>query len=354
MKEINQIFDKTFKKILTLSSKAVIRFVNGLFDTDYPLDSTITYNWTEFEDRELRRILADTILTINNQNSYHIEAQMTEDDTIIFRMFDYGYAHANRTRIAEENRMILPFPEPKIIYLYSEKAVPEEYILELDFGKQGTFDYHVSTMEFMRMSVEELNQKGMVILIPFELLKLRQLLKKSRSRENIVALKELLRNDIIGSINRNYDMGNISYSDAASLRKFTEILYNQIYYNQYEELEEMDAMTDESYMTDIDLIIKEQDEKWGDVVRERTEALRQLNAELEDKNAELEDKNAELEDKNAELEDKNAELADKKAKLADRDAEIADRDAKLADKDAEIADKDKEIAMLRKLLQEKS
>jgi uncharacterized phage infection (PIP) family protein YhgE len=169
-----------------------------------------------------------------------------------------------------------------------------------------------------------------------------------------VALKELLRNDIIGSINRNYDMGNISYSDAASLRKFTEILYNQIYYNQYEELEEMDAMTDESYMTDIDLIIKEQDEKWGDVVRERTEALRQLNAELEDKNAELEDKNAELKDKNAELEDKNAELADKKAKLADRDEEIADRDAKLADKDAEIADKDKEIAMLRKLLQEKS
>jgi hypothetical protein len=57
MQEINQIFDKTFKKILTLSSKAVIRFVNGLFGTDYPLDSTITYNWTEFEDRELRRIL---------------------------------------------------------------------------------------------------------------------------------------------------------------------------------------------------------------------------------------------------------------------------------------------------------
>jgi chromosome segregation ATPase len=155
-----------------------------------------------------------------------------------------------------------------------------------------------------------------------------------------VALKELLRNDIIGSINRNYDMGNISYSDAASLRNFTEILYNQIYYNQYEELEEMDAMTDESYMTDIDLIIKEQDEKWGEVVRERMEELQQLNAELADKKAELADKDVELAGKDAELADKDAELADKKAKLADRDAEIAD--------------KDKEIAMLRKQLQEKS
>lgn len=29
MQKINQLFDKTFKKVLTLSSKAVIRFVNG-------------------------------------------------------------------------------------------------------------------------------------------------------------------------------------------------------------------------------------------------------------------------------------------------------------------------------------
>jgi len=48
------IFDKVFKKILTLSTKAVINLINGLFGTDYPEDSTITYNWTEFMDTELR------------------------------------------------------------------------------------------------------------------------------------------------------------------------------------------------------------------------------------------------------------------------------------------------------------
>lgn len=69
---IYQIYDKVFKKILTLSSTAVINLINGLFDTDYPTDSTITYNWTEFTDDNLRRILADTILTINGSNSYHL------------------------------------------------------------------------------------------------------------------------------------------------------------------------------------------------------------------------------------------------------------------------------------------
>lgn len=66
---IYQIYDKIFKKILTFSSTAVVNLINGLFDTDYPTDSTITYHWTEFEDDELKRVLADTILVINGIHS---------------------------------------------------------------------------------------------------------------------------------------------------------------------------------------------------------------------------------------------------------------------------------------------
>ena len=61
---MHNIYDKIFKKILTLSSGSVIRLINGLFETDYPTDSTVTYNWTEFHDDRLRRTLADTILTM--------------------------------------------------------------------------------------------------------------------------------------------------------------------------------------------------------------------------------------------------------------------------------------------------
>ena len=81
--QIPHIFDKVFKKILTLSTKSVINMINGLFGTHYPDDSTITYNWTEFMDTELRRTLADTILTINGRYSYHIEAQIENDEDII-------------------------------------------------------------------------------------------------------------------------------------------------------------------------------------------------------------------------------------------------------------------------------
>lgn len=102
-KTIYQIYDKIFKKILTLSSTAVVNLINGLFGTNYPTDSIIHYNWAEFESTELKRILADTILTINNQYSYHMEAQITEDDDIIFRVFEYGYSHADRNRKNNSN-----------------------------------------------------------------------------------------------------------------------------------------------------------------------------------------------------------------------------------------------------------
>lgn len=92
--KIAQIYDKLFKKILTLSSVAVTNLINGLFGTDYPPDSKITYNWTESESKDLTRRLADTIVTIGCSHSYHMEAQMERYNDIVLRVFEYGFGHA--------------------------------------------------------------------------------------------------------------------------------------------------------------------------------------------------------------------------------------------------------------------
>ena len=129
----DHIFDRIFKKILTLSNVAIINLINGLFKTNYPLDSEVTYTWTEFikEDR-LERRLADTILTINHKYAYHLEAQITKDKAIVFRVFEYSFLHAIRECDVATGE--LRFPEPVVIYLYYEGSVPDEYILTLNFG----------------------------------------------------------------------------------------------------------------------------------------------------------------------------------------------------------------------------
>ena len=111
---------------------------------------------------------------------------MTNDETIILRVFEYGFSHANRQAVNSENFYELKFPEPKIIYFSPEESLPEEYILKLNFGTQGYFYYKVSSFIFNKFSTEELNQRKMVILIPFKLLKLRKTLEKSRSEQNLL------------------------------------------------------------------------------------------------------------------------------------------------------------------------
>ena len=261
------IYDKIFKKILTLSATAVINLINGLFGTNYPLDSTITYNWTEFEDKELKKVLADTIITINGIFSYHIEAQMTEDEDIIFRVVEYGYGHAGRNSSKSDGLYILRFPEPKIIYFCTKGNVPEKFTLQLDFGSQGTFLYQVSTFNYLKTTPSELTEKKLIILIPFELLKLREIMKKERTPENLEALKNLIQSDIIGSINENLRVENITLDDARRLRRLTHKLYEHIY-SHYEEMEDLNDMTDESLMLDIDIIEKEHEKELAEKDKE--------------------------------------------------------------------------------------
>ncbi len=285
--QISHIFDKVFKKILTLSTKAVINLINGLFETYYPEDSTITYNWTEFMDTELRRTLADTIITINGRHSYHIEAQMEKDEDIVFRVFEYGYHHADHMRASDTDYYVLHFPEPKIIYLYATKDIPNTYILRLDFGTQGYFDYEVPVFKYLETSLEELNQKKLIILIPFQLLKLRKLLQKNRSSENLQALRNLIQYDILGSIATNYELGNISMNDAYKLQQLTRQLYNYIYAH-YAEMEDLNDMTDESLLLDIDIIEKQYEKTIEKILAEKESELAEKNSILAEKDAEIE------------------------------------------------------------------
>ncbi|MBP3544118.1 MAG: hypothetical protein J6J86_07810 [Lachnospiraceae bacterium] len=285
MENIHQIYDKIFKKILTLSEGAVVNLINGLFDTNYPPDSTVQYNWTEFEDNGLKKTLADAIITINGCHSYHMEAQIMKDEDIIFRVFEYGFSHASRNRIQEVDREMLDFPEPRIIYFYATSGIPDEYELRLNFGAQGYFDYKIPVLKYMNTTPEELTQKKMIILIPFELMKLRDAIKKERSPENLEALKNLIQNDILYSINMNMELGNITLSDAQKLKRLTHQLYKHIYAH-YEEMEVLNEMTDESLILDIDIIEKRHEEELAKVVAEKDKELAEAVAE-KDKEIEL-------------------------------------------------------------------
>ena len=318
---VQQIFDKVFKKLLTLSGRAVISLINGLFDTDYPLDSQITYNWTEFEDEKMKRRLADTILTINGRHSYHLEAQVTNDHRIVFRVFDYGYGHALHNRVRQDDRYVLRFPRPVVIYLYYEGQVPDEYTLTLEFDEGRDFyQYKVPVVKLPELSAEDLNRRKMVILIPFHLLKLKKWLKQGKVTEE--TLRKLIYDDIIGNINENRQLGNISPEDAMKLKRYTRLLGDYLYAKlQGEGLEVLRDMTDESFMTDVDIFFE------GYHAQERA----------------LEEKDKALKEQDEALREKDKALKEQDKALKEQDKTLKEQDKTLKEKDETIREKDQTI-----------
>lgn len=273
-KQIAQIYDRIFKKILTLSTRSVILFINGLFGTEYPPDSVITYNWTEHHDDNLKKTLADTIITINHSHSYHVEAQMYDDEEIEFRVFDYSYGYALKTR---QDADVLRFPEPQIIYLYNHRNIPDVKKIYLDFGTQGSFIYHVPVFKLLEHTTEELSSRKMVILIPFMILKLRDSIKKERTHENMEALRILILDDILNVINENQALGNITSADANKLRSLIQKLYNHLY-SHYEEFIEggFNDMMEDGLVLEADILEAELTKKITErVTREIREQITQ-------------------------------------------------------------------------------
>ncbi len=292
--EIYHIFDKVFKKIITLSSRAVVNLINGLFGTDYPLDSTITYNWTEFVDGNMRRVLADTIITINGKHSYHLEAQMEKDNSIVFRVFEYGFGHANRSRIQESGRWVMRFPKPMIIYLYYEGEVPDEYSLFLEFDEgRDVYEYKVPVLKLPEVSSKELSDRKMVILIPFHVLKLRCALKQG-NYTSVDELQKHILNDIIGNIKENLRLGNITLEDSLKLRRYLMRLCDYLS-KHHKELEGMRDMTDESFMTDIDILCKEHEDAIDDMRKEHEDAMDDIRKQLQEKERQLAEVKKQLE-----------------------------------------------------------
>jgi len=226
---IVQIFDKIFKRILTLSNVAVINFINGIFSKNFPKDSKLTYNWTENIKNSLEKTIADTIITVSGTEKFHIEVQINNDNTIALRVFDYGYQDALKYKKVENNKLILEFPQSKIIFLEHNSATPNTVILELKFGNQGSFKYNIPAMKFLDYSIDELNKQHLVILLPLYLLKLRKEIEKAPTQENALKLKPLINDGIIKSIEDNENAGNLTHDDTIILIGLLEKLYTHLY-----------------------------------------------------------------------------------------------------------------------------
>lgn len=241
-RETLQIFDLIFKSLMHLSSKAVINCINGLFSTAYPADSSVEYPITETIEDNLEKIVSDMVLIVNKRDSFHIEVQITNDATIALRMFRYGFAEARRTQLIapDEHLITLKFPEARIIYWESTKNTPDTVTLRLVFPGEKYFDYEVKTFKFLDHSIDDLEHRNMVLLLPFYVLKVRSALRKAHTVEERRELSDEMQhilNSVFDVIERSRANNVLDDKDMIMILEHMGNLFHQLY-DGYEEFKE--------------------------------------------------------------------------------------------------------------------
>jgi hypothetical protein len=240
------IFDLLIKRLLHLSSRAIVSFINGLFDTKYPRDSTVEYLSTETVSKKLRRLMSDTRIRVNN-DTYLIEAQISFDGDMMIRCFEYSYYSGLVEKTFEGNVRTIKIPSARIIYWEGTGELPAEQVLRLRFSDGSYYDYEVETFQPLAHSIKELEKKGLAILLPFYVLKFREQVKKAApgaARRRLTGEMRELREELEKAVAGCEKNGVIEGTDANEIMAGLERLFRELY-GQYDEFVEEDSVLQE-------------------------------------------------------------------------------------------------------------
>jgi hypothetical protein len=252
-RETLHIFDRILKRLMSLSGVAIVQFINGLFDADHPLDSTVEYPNTETVSRDLRCIRSDIVIIVSGIHAYHIEGQIDDDANMAVRVFEYGFAEGLRTKIVsnEGEKISIRFPDARIIYWETTGNTPDKVTLSLEFPEGGCYDYTVKTFKFLNYEIRELEARKLTILLPFYVLKLRKKVvtaKTAKSRQELSLEMKSILEELVAAVERGIQAGLMNATDCRIVLEHMERLHLELYGN-YSEFEEANTMLPGSLLT---------------------------------------------------------------------------------------------------------
>jgi hypothetical protein len=246
------LFDLVFKRLVHASSRAVVHFINGLFDTTYPPDSPVTYPNIEQISPKLRHLFPDVLVIISG-HTYHLESQTRPNAEIALRVFEYGWHEGLRTKSKTAHRTTIRFPRAKVLLWSPRDTSPDTELLEIVFPDGSVHEYPVGVFKPLEHSIAELEQRGLVLLLPLYLLKLRDAVRKADRRgklgELVPELRQLIQ-ELLEAAKRGRVGGVLEEQDFWQLVALTERLYTEVY-GEYTVLKETD-MVQEELVTCID------------------------------------------------------------------------------------------------------
>ena len=211
----NLSFDNMVKELLGETPKEdVIRFINAIYDENFPLDSSVTRLATEsHNDNQFRN--SDVMIKIE-ECVFHIEVESDDKNSeMALRIFSYGYRHALlQDKTVTRDSIVLNFPTSVVIYLRSTDKTPTELTITLNLTNKESFSYKILTKRIGDYTPESLKDGSLYALGQFYPMKYERLLEKKHDAEVEEKLASEL-TSIFDWIDEKVKNGEISKSYAA-------------------------------------------------------------------------------------------------------------------------------------------
>lgn len=291
-----QLWDEILKKEVFLMGDQLLPLIKEVHHREYPRDVSIKPLATEYsvnraDSGAIASIRADITVMIAERDIYHLECQTDMDGTMVMRMLEYDVPIAISYAKTDENGIYqLQFPHSAVLYLQSNRKVPDFLTAQITFQDGSTHDYTVPVIKVQAYTLEEIRDKHLCILIPFLPLRFRPMLK-SRKRPEKEELTDFLQQIII-ILEEEVEKGFLTNANQKSILSLLCKSMIRVFYKDETLLREVVAMTEPILELEFEKIARL--EKENKTLEQDIAVLEQSNIVLEQSNKTLQEEIAHL------------------------------------------------------------
>ena len=191
-------YDRIIKNTLEQSDEMTIRFINGLFDDNIPLDAQVEWLDKESVNNKHTAIVADFYPKIDGK-IFAIEVEQGGSGDMAVRVFRYTVGGAMlHSMTATKAELNITFPQPCVVFLSSTKNTPQKLLWNITFFDGQKVTLEVPVIRLAELSVDEIARRNLLPIGQFYLRSFETLTKQKveKFQEAATSLLAELRNAI--------------------------------------------------------------------------------------------------------------------------------------------------------------
>ena len=171
MSENRKIYDVTFKRMFRLSDRMLIKFVNKVFEKNFPLDAEVKFLDPGSEDEENEILEKDIYFEICGER-FQIEAQSYWDD-MMFRLFEYAVSdHRKSYTKTDAYHAVYRMPKQAVVFLKGKSKRRNKLFIKLILPDDQEVEYSVNAVRALSYTPQELAENDLEILLPFQIIRM--------------------------------------------------------------------------------------------------------------------------------------------------------------------------------------